>query len=94
MMEAKPKIICGVFPFEGAGLGAPKPLGSLSYKVPADKRSQFIYFRGGNSSAELVCVSVTCDGKPFRLFPIGAKAAVHVPLAVVEDLNPTPSSRC
>jgi hypothetical protein len=28
------------------------------------------------------------DGKPVRLFPIGAKAAMHVPLAVVEDLQP------
>ena len=28
------------------------------------------------------------DGKPMRIFPIGAKAAMHVPLAVVEDLMP------
>ena len=28
------------------------------------------------------------DGKPMRLFPIGAKAAEHVPLTVVEDLEP------
>ena len=28
------------------------------------------------------------DGKVFRIFPIGAKASVHVPLAVVEDLFP------
>ncbi len=28
------------------------------------------------------------DGKPMRYFPIGAKADVHVPLAVVEDIFP------
>jgi hypothetical protein len=27
-------------------------------------------------------------GAVMRLFPIGAKGAVHVPLAVVEDLTP------
>ena len=28
------------------------------------------------------------DGKPMRYFPLGAKSAMHVSLAVVEDLNP------
>jgi nitrite reductase/ring-hydroxylating ferredoxin subunit len=28
------------------------------------------------------------DGKPMRLFPIGARASTHVPLAVVEDIAP------
>ena len=28
------------------------------------------------------------NGKPARTFPIGAKASMHVPLAVVEDLQP------
>ncbi len=28
------------------------------------------------------------DGKPMRYFPIGAKDAIHVSLAVVEDLQP------
>jgi assimilatory nitrate reductase catalytic subunit len=31
---------------------------------------------------------LTRDGKPLRYFPIGAKASVHVPLAVVEDIFP------
>ena len=44
--------------------------------------------RGGNSSDELVAVSLMRDGKPMRTFPIGAKAGIHVPLAVVEDLMP------
>ena len=88
-MEAIPKFLSGVFGFTGRGLSSATALGSgLVYTVPSDKRSQLIYFRGGNSSAELVCVSLTRDGKPFRLFPVGAKAGIHVPLAVVEDLFP------
>jgi hypothetical protein len=45
-----------------------------------------VYFRGGNSTEELIAVVVMRDGAPMRYFPIGAKAAVHVPLRVVEDL--------
>ena len=75
--------------FTGAGLDKPALLAStLAYTVPSAKRSQLVYFRGGNSSDALVCLSLTRDGKPFRLFPIGAKAAIHIPLAVVEDLSP------
>ena len=88
-MEAIPKFLNGVYSFSGTGLENPSPLSSgLSYTVPSAKRSQLVYFRGGNSSDALVCLSLTRDGKPFRLFPIGAKAAIHIPLAVVEDLFP------
>ena len=55
---------------------------------PGDRRAQMIYFRGGNSASEMVVVVLTRDGKPMRTFPIGAKGAVHVPLVVVEDLEP------
>ena len=56
--------------------------------MPSDKRSQLIYLRAGNSADALVSVTLMKDGKPFRLFPMGAKGTVHVPLAVVEDLMP------
>jgi hypothetical protein len=36
----------------------------------------------------MIYVSLTVAGKPVRLFPVGAKGAAHVPLAVVEDLQP------
>jgi hypothetical protein len=49
---------------------------------------QAIYMRGGNSCDALICLVLTRDGKPMRYFPIGAKASVHVPLAVVEDIFP------
>lgn len=88
-MEAVPKFLSGLFSFTGSGLSTSTALGSgLTYTVPGDKRSQLVYFRGGNSASELVCVSLMKDGKPFRLFPLGAKGAMHVPLSVVEDLFP------
>jgi hypothetical protein len=36
----------------------------------------------------MIYVSLMLDGKPVRLFPVAAKGASHVPLAVVEDLQP------
>ena len=89
MIESTPKFISGVFPFTGAGYDKTALLDSgLTYTVPADKRSQLIFFRVGNSSAEMIYLVLTKDGKPMRLFPIGAKSSEHVSLAVVEDLLP------
>lgn len=88
-MLSRPKNITGVFPFVGAGLERPVPLDpSLVYRVPADRRAQAIYLRAGNSADALACLTVTRDGRVLRLFPVGAKAAIHVPLAVLEDLEP------
>jgi hypothetical protein len=89
MIESAPKFIQGIFAFTGNGYEAPAPIAAaLDYRVPAAKRAQLIYFRGGNSSTEMVDILLLRDGEPMRHFPIGAKAAVHVPLAVVEDLEP------
>jgi assimilatory nitrate reductase catalytic subunit len=88
-MTEKPAFLQGFYPFEGQGLHSPQPFSTpINYQVPFDKRSQFVYFRAGNSSSEMVCVVVLRDGKPTRYFPIPAKGAVHVPLAVVEDMHP------
>lgn len=86
-MYTKPQLLQGVFPFEGQGFHNPHPLSAeLAYTVPVGKRTQFVYFRAGNSSAELIYVTLMRDGKLMRLFPIGARGDVHVALAVVEDL--------
>jgi hypothetical protein len=45
-----------------------------------------VYFRGGNSTDELITVVLFRDGTPMRYFPIAAKGATHVALRVVEDL--------
>ena len=49
--------------------------------------SQALYFRGGNTTDELITVVLLRDGVPMRYFPIGAKGDVHVPLRVVEDIE-------
>jgi hypothetical protein len=78
----------GVHAFEGKGLDQPAPVEGLpSYVVPDGVVAQAVYFRGGNSSGELICVVLVRDGRPMRYFPIGARAAVHVSLRVVEDLD-------
>ena len=88
MIESVPKFLQGIFPFSGTGYAAPAPLGGLSYTVPSDRRSQTIYLRAGNSTDDMVALLLLRDGTPMRYFPVGAKGAVHVPLSVIEDLQP------
>ena len=89
MIEAKPKFLNGVYSFLGAGYDKLAPLSDkLVYAVPADKRTQLIYMRAGNSCGEMVYLALMRDGLPMRYFPIAAKGAEHVPLAVVEDIFP------
>ncbi len=86
-MHSTPRFLQGVFGFTGHGLPKPVPVDpALAFTVPAGKTAQALYFRGGNSSGELVTVVLVRDGRPMRYFPIGARADVHVPLRVVEDL--------
>jgi len=88
-MIETPRFIQGVFSFRGGGLGRVVPLQPVAvHRVPFDKRAQLIYLRAGNATNELVYLSLLCKKKPIRLFPIGAKSAVHVPLAIVEDIDP------
>jgi assimilatory nitrate reductase catalytic subunit len=86
-MHTTPRFLQGVHPFVGEGLEKPILLApSLTYVVPLGATAQSLYFRGGNSTDELVCVVLMRDGTPMRYFPIGAKAATHVALRMVEDL--------
>jgi hypothetical protein len=88
-MAETPKFIQGVYSFRGAGLERAVPLQPpATHKVPFDKRAQLVYLRAGNSSAELIYLALKQSGKVIRLFPVGAKEAVHVPLAIVEDIDP------
>jgi hypothetical protein len=88
-MQEKPAFIQGLFSFDGDGLASARSFDPpVTYEVPADKRSQVIYFRAGNSSAEMIYLVLTAGGGPMRYFPVGAKGAIHVPLAVIEDLSP------
>jgi hypothetical protein len=89
MIESQPQFLQGTFPFVGAGYEKLGPLSEkLIYKVPSDKRAQLIYMRAGNSCADMVYLVLMKDGMPMRYFPLAAKGAEHVPLAVVEDIFP------
>jgi hypothetical protein len=82
-----PRFLQGFFTFEGKGFDAPLLLDpSLRYVVPAGVTAQPVYFRGGNSSSEMLTVVLIRDGAPMRYFPIAAKGSTHVSLRVVEDL--------
>ena len=87
-MHSTPRFLQGIFPFEGQGVDKPAALhDTLTYTVPMGITTQPLYFRGGNSTDELVTVVLVRDGAPMRYFPVGARDSVHVALAVVEDLE-------
>jgi assimilatory nitrate reductase catalytic subunit len=87
-VKSTPRFLQGVFPISGEGLAKPGPIDpALKYTVPNGQSAQALYFRGGNSTGELVYVLLLRDGEPMRWFPIAAKGDVHVPLRVVEDLT-------
>lgn len=82
-----PRFLQGAYDFEGAGLDKPVPIdAALRYVVPAGAVTQPVYFRGGNSTKQMITVVLYRDGTPMRYFPIAAKGATHVALRVVEDL--------
>lgn len=86
-MTATPRFIQGTFSFTGSGLDTPIPLGPRSvYQVPPGKRAQLVYLRAGNAASELVTLLFTRNGRPLRYFPLGAKSAHHVSLAITEDI--------
>ncbi|GAA4608673.1 hypothetical protein BJY16_006959 [Actinoplanes octamycinicus] len=88
-MRSVPRFLQGIYRFEGKGLDQPFLLDAgLTYTVPDGTVAQPVYFRGGNAAPDLICVILMRDGSPMRYFPIGAKGDVHVPLRVVEDLEP------
>ena len=88
-MNEKPAFIQGLYTCKGLGLECPMSFTPpVTYSVPADKRAQTIYFRAGNASAEMIYLVLTRNGEPMRYFPVGAKGAIHVALAVLEDLPP------
>jgi len=87
-MLEKSRFLQGVYSFEGRGLErlvALQP--EITYVVPRDRRAQLVYLRAGNSTPEFVYLVLTQNERPVR-FPIGAKGATHVPLAIVEDVSP------
>jgi hypothetical protein len=88
-MIETPRFVQGVFEFQGAGLDSPVPFAPrVVYGVPHDRRSQLVYLRSGNSTAEMLYLLLSKNGRRMRYFPIGAKGAIHVSLAIIEDIAP------
>ncbi|QCB51139.1 molybdopterin oxidoreductase [Rhodococcus sp. PAMC28707] len=88
-MASTPRFLQGVFPFTGHGLSKPESIDpSTRFVVPSGATAQSLYFRGGNSSEELVVVTLLRDGQPMRMFPMGSKSGVNIALRVVEDVDP------
>ncbi len=88
-MVETPRFMQGIYRFGGEGLEKPVRLEPpVSYRVPADRRAQFIYGRIGNPNPELVYLLLTRNEKPMRYFPCGAIAAMNIPLFVIEDIWP------
>lgn len=86
-MQPTPRFLQAVRPFLGKGLDDYVPFDPpITYTVPEAKSAQCVYFRGGNSSGELICVVLVRDRQPLRLFPIGARSSIHVPLRITEEL--------
>jgi len=82
-MITQNRFLQGIYAFEGAGLDKPVSINTdLSYLVPDGVISQALYFRGGNTTDELITVVLMRDGVPMRYFPIGARSDVHAPLGL------------
>jgi len=86
-VQPTPRFLQAIRTFEGRGLDEYMALDPpLVYRVPEGREAECVYFRGGNSAAELICVVLTRDGAPMRLFPIGGRSGLHVPLRITESL--------
>lgn len=83
--EGEPILLQTVTTFEGQGLDRPLPVG-LAYTVPPGRTAGMFYFRAGSTVGGMVNVTVMRDGKVMRYFPVAANSAMHVPLAIVEEL--------
>ncbi|MGD9784732.1 MAG: molybdopterin oxidoreductase [Hyphomicrobiaceae bacterium] len=88
MTQTIPRFMQGTFNFKGIGIDNPIPIQSLRYEVPAQSRSKVVYFRAGNSSDDVVNLTLLRDGSTMRLFPLGMKSSMHFPLAIQELLPP------
>ncbi len=84
--SSTPRFLQGLFAFKGAGFETLAVIDdSLTLTVPDGSTLQAVYFRGGNSSDEMITIALMHGGKPVRYFPIAAQGGTHVPLRLVED---------
>ncbi len=72
---------------EGEGLDSPQPL-NLSYAVPQGCTAGVQYVRSGSTVQGMANITLLQNGKVMRNVPVAAGGAMHVPLAIVDELRP------
>lgn len=86
MTISKPAFIQGTYNFAGEGLEQPINLYNAEYIVPEGRSAKLVYFRAGQSSDDIVNLTLLRNGETMRLFPLGMKSSMHFPLAITEEL--------
>ena len=72
---------------EGEGIDSPQDL-NLTYTVSQGCTAGVQYVRAGNTTEGMINITVLKDGKAMRYVPVAAGGAMHVPLAIVDELQP------
>jgi hypothetical protein len=72
---------------EGEGLNSPSPL-NLGYTVPQGCTAGVQYVRAGSTVPGMLNITLLQNGKVIRYIPVAAESAMHVPLAIVDELRP------
>ena len=72
---------------EGEGIDSPQDL-NLTYSVSQGCTAGVQYVRVGTTTKGMINVTVPKAGKAMRYVPVAAGSAIHVPLAIVDDLQP------
>jgi len=83
--EGRPVLLQTITTFEGSGLQNSHPIG-LGYTVPRGRTLGMLYFRGGSTVSGMVNITIMRNGRPMRYFPIASGSAIHVSLAIVEEM--------
>ena len=76
-----------IIEIEGEGLNSPTPL-NLDYTVPQGCTAGVQYVRAGSTVPGMLNITLLQNGKVMRYIPVAAGGAVHVPLSIVDELQP------
>jgi hypothetical protein len=76
-----------IIDIEGEGLDSPKAL-NLTYTVPQGCTAGVQYVRAGSTAPGMANITLLQNGKVMRYVPVAARSAMHVPLAIVDELRP------
>ena len=72
---------------EGEGIDSPQDL-NLTYTVAQGCTAGVQYVRAGNTTEGMINITLLADDKVMRYVPVAAGGAIHVPLSIVDELQP------